>query len=414
MRNVLFTSACLLTLTAGSGFAVTPAPVYSVLSQLGVLGKRGFPTGGLLADPASPVAGAFITTFAYGTSKPGQVLMLTPNAGGTALSISVVHTFTGTDGFWPQGRLLPINGTLLGVTAQGGAFNGGVLYNLTPSGSSYSFQKLMDFGSTACPVQNPHGDLQPGYQGLLYGNSGRDPTTPSRAGGAIYALTPPATPAGGWSCTTIKGFDGTLSGPSAVTIAADGSMYYNVLGGGPHKYGDTEILSPPASANGPWTSTIVHSFASSKTDGHYPQSILTPDGNGDYLGVTTSGGTYHHGTMFDITPPVSGGSWGYQVLYNFAGGSNDADTPTHDLVQTAPGVYYGTSVKGGLYNLGTVYRLSNTGGSWTTSIVHSFAGGSTDGAKGGRLYLAPSGIMYGTTTLGALNNLGVVYSVTAP
>ncbi len=78
----------------------------------------------------------------------------------------------------------------------------------------------------------------------------------------------------------------------------------------------------------------------------------------------------------------------------------------------ATGLYYGTTVSGGTYDLGTVFSMS-LGGTRTTLV--SFSG--TDGAAKGEapdcgLILASDGALYGTTSKGGANNCGTIFRLT--
>jgi uncharacterized repeat protein (TIGR03803 family) len=101
----------------------------------------------------------------------------------------------------------------------------------------------------------------------------------------------------------------------------------------------------------------------------------------------------------------------YQVLHNFAGGS-EGKTPYSGVVVIGNTVY-GTTLEGGnpqfVNGFGTLYSVKTDGSSFAT--VHAFSSASTDGANpwGG---LATDGqILYGTTELGGAGNHGTVFSL---
>jgi uncharacterized repeat protein (TIGR03803 family) len=86
----------------------------------------------------------------------------------------------------------------------------------------------------------------------------------------------------------------------------------------------------------------------------------------------------------------------FSVLYSFRGGA-DGFGPTLGLVRDAAGNFYGTTIAGGAYDLGTVFKLDKTG---KETVLHSFIGG-TDGALpiSGLTWNA-AGNLYGTTLYG--------------
>ena len=84
------------------------------------------------------------------------------------------------------------------------------------------------------------------------------------------------------------------------------------------------------------------------------------------------------GTVFELTP-AAGGGWTEKVLHSFGNGTDGAD-PYAGLIFDAAGNLYGTTDEGGTYNHGTVFELTPAGGGgWTEKVLHSFGNG-TDGA----------------------------------
>jgi uncharacterized repeat protein (TIGR03803 family) len=110
------------------------------------------------------------------------------------------------------------------------------------------------------------------------------------------------------------------------------------------------------------TYRVLHTFKTS--EGGQPSSAVTVSGSTIY-GVTTTGGTYGSGTLFSLGANGSG----FQVLHSFAGGSNDGATPAGDLTLVGS-TLYGTSELGGGY--GNIYSI-NTDGS-NVQVLHTFDG----------------------------------------
>jgi uncharacterized repeat protein (TIGR03803 family) len=102
-------------------------------------------------------------------------------------------------------------------------------------------------------------------------------------------------------------------------------------------------------------------------------------------------------------PSVSGS---YRILHSFGSGHDGYD-PEAGLVAVR-GMLYGTTVSGGAYGGGTIFRLSASG---TEQVLHSFGSGA-DGAEplGGLIEVDDT--MYGTTKYGGKNGEGVVFSIT--
>ena len=126
---------------------------------------------------------------------------------------------------------------------------------------------------------------------------------------------------------------------------------------------------------------VLYSFGSFNGDGIHPNAALLPAVQG-FFGVTRDGGANGRGTVFQLTPPTSGGDWTETVLYSFTG-SGDAAFPSSDLVMDREGNLYGTTLVGGVNDLGAVYQLSppaTEGGTWTETVIFSFSGSDRDSA----------------------------------
>lgn len=100
-----------------------------------------------------------------------------------------------------------------------------------------------------------------------------------------------------------------------------------------------------------------------------------------------------------LLPPHCAGQTRFKTIYQF-GAYPDAQTPT-GLVAGPQGVYYGASAAGGIYGYGTVFQLtppSVPGGSWTETVLYSFAPQDGDGTVvGATPSVGANGTIYGTS-----------------
>lgn len=156
---------------------------------------------------------------------------------------------------------------------------------------------------------------------------------------------------------------------------------------------------------------VIYSFQGG-TDGTNPSTALITDQAGNLFGTTTDGGsggcTGGCGTVFELTP-ATGGTWTETVLYNFQGG-HDGAAPAAGLVFDRAGNLYGTTISGGPSFDGTVFQLTQSGGSWTETVLHSFSG--PDGAYPvDSLVLDDAGNLYGTTVFGGRFSGGTVFQL---
>jgi uncharacterized repeat protein (TIGR03803 family) len=146
---------------------------------------------------------------------------------------------------------------------------------------------------------------------------------------------------------------------------------------------------------------------------------LIPDQKGNLWGVTQWGGTYSSGTVFELYP--SGKEWAFRSIYDFQGGNDGIAPSGHLVIDRAGDLFGMTVLGGsGLCKqesgCGTIFRLTGSGHQWAESVVHAFTGGS-DGAMPEDASLAADGpgTLYGTTSYGGkyhgLSGFGVVFKL---
>jgi uncharacterized repeat protein (TIGR03803 family) len=212
--------------------------------------------------------------------------------------------------------------------------------------------------------------------------------------------------------------DGT--GPnSALLQGSDGNFYGMTFNGGTGSTGTIGVgtgagtifrISPGGSYS------ILHNFndGSVANDGINPSGSLIEGTDGNYYGVTQSGGVYSFGTVFRMTPQGA-----VTILHNFAGtgtSPRDGAVPGASLVQASDGNLYGTTIYGSnnttSYN-GTLFRISPSGSGY--AVLHSFKDGSVTGdgtQPGAALIQASNGNLYSTTTSGGSAGYGTLYEMT--
>ena len=97
---------------------------------------------------------------------------------------------------------------------------------------------------------------------------------------------------------------------------------------------------------------VLHGFRD--VDGKGPQGGVTLAPDGSLYGTTVGGGTAGNGVVY---------KWGatsyYSVLYNFTGGTDGA-SPEAGVALDSTGNLYGTTMSGGTYSAGTLYKLDAT------------------------------------------------------
>ena len=97
------------------------------------------------------------------------------------------------------------------------------------------------------------------------------------------------------------------------------------------------------------------------------------------------------------------------VLHNFAGGSSDGEYPWGSLTQSGS-LLYGMTSWGGTSNKGIIFSFDlNTD---ALSVLHSFNG--SDGAGPSGDLLLSGNTLYGMTQWGGSSNDGVIFSLIVP
>jgi uncharacterized repeat protein (TIGR03803 family) len=310
----------------------------------------GRPYVGMIFDPAGNLYG---TTYQGGVNNAGAVFELTSNGRG-GWSETVLHSFDGADGMFPQGVLVfDKSGNLYGTTLLGGVSGDGTVFKLAPNSD------------------------------------------------------------GSWTESIVHSFDGGdgFAPQAGVIFDEAGNLYGTTSGGSAHNWGNAFKLSP--NSDGTWTETVLHSFDKNGVDGFQLQGALIFDKHGSLYGTTAWGGNLSNcggagcGIVFRLTPRKNG-SWKESIIHSFGGA--DGSSPTDALIFDKAGNLYGTTETGGAA-FGTVFELSPNGdGSWTESVLFSFYGTYGLYPDAGVIF-DQAGNLYGTTVSGGTSGYGTVFEL---
>jgi uncharacterized repeat protein (TIGR03803 family) len=204
-------------------------------------------------------------------------------------------------------------------------------------------------------------------------------------------------------CSASNCSDGELP-RGGLTRDSKGNLYGTTSSGGASSGGAVFELSKSGKE------TVLYSFCTETkcADGSYPNAGLIRDSHGNLYGTTAKGGAYGNGVVFKLDATGS-----ETVLYSFTGGA-DGSNPYAGVIRDAAGNLYGTTSSGGSSGYGLVFMLSTTG---TLTVLHSFAGGTTDGCNPlGTPVMDDDGNLYGTTSgcgSSGSASYGIVWKVTA-
>ena len=344
---------------------------------------------------------------------------------------SVVHFFgsVANDGSGPMGDLLLANdGNIYGVTNSGGSASRGTIFEIANPTAAFAYNKVYDFQCGAGDGCTPAGGLAQGAGTLLYGATtygGAPVNGVYENNGSVFAFnTSGDAETQLWNfCpvyNTAHTYDENSNHPLGdVTIDPSSG---NVLGvaQGDQQGGLGGIYAVPASGS--------NCVSSGYIDGVYPfQSLMLGSYSGPALVngpmIFGPGGKNLYGEINwentstyksdSIIFKVAPNGTGFAILYDFGA---DVDL-SGGLVLAPDGNFYGVTEGGALApNLGTVFRLTPTGGMTT---LHTFVANNFINATGftvypdginpnGALIVGADGALYGVASAGGANCYAVI------
>jgi uncharacterized repeat protein (TIGR03803 family) len=127
------------------------------------------------------------------------------------------------------------------------------------------------------------------------------------------------------------------------------------------------------------------------TDGKYPYGSLAQDAKGNLYGTTYFGGASGAGTLFRL-----GKTGKLKVLHSFTGGK-DGGYPVAGVIMDAAGNLYGTTLQGGAFGAGTVFKADTSG---HETVLYAFTGLYDGAFPYAGLTMDAAGNLYGTTASG--------------
>lgn len=273
-------------------------------------------------------------------------------------------------------------GNMIWGTWSGGALNNGTILNYNTG--TNSVKKELDFYRTHIGYYPFGGALTVGPDSMIYG------TTSSgtfRERGNIFKYNPYDS-----VYTEIYEFKNTdaVEGPcNDLFIDSTFVIYGTSSSGG----GNGSIYKYDLNTN---LLTILHQF--NGLDGLNPESGMIKASNGLFYGVTNGGGAANWGVIYSFNPITNV----FSLVHTFYN-----EGCTGKLVEYSPGMLYGVGNLGGLYTEGQIFNFNINTNTYTR--LYSF--NTTNGARPfGPLCIGSSGLLYGTTSEGGLNNFGTIYS----
>ena len=385
----------------GGNPVATVTPYYSFKgsnSTTPALSEPGYPYFGELIKGSD--GNLYGTTLYGGVNNNGAVYSLSIVSSGSP-TLTLVYSFNSalSGPYYPYAGVTEGNdGKLYGTTYYGGAHGVGTVYSLTKDG--VTFTDIHDFGASAADGYYPQSQLTKSSAGDLYGVT-------YYGGGAYDGTLYKVSSAGVYS--QLYTFDGN-AGKAPYTspiLAADGKLYGTTRAGGSSGLDTGIVYKYDLTAN---TISVFSQFDG--INGYYPNA-LTQGADKSFYGTSQYGGftnreagfTNGSGSAFKITTAGV-----ISLLYSFY--THTGYNPYGRTVQGPDGQFYGTTYYGGYYDNGTIYK-SDANGSMT--ILHHF-NNNRPGYEGyypqAGLIVGTDGNLYGSTIAGGVYGNGTIFKVT--
>jgi uncharacterized repeat protein (TIGR03803 family) len=332
-------------------------------------------------------------------------------------------TFTSPLGSQPDSRpALGWDGAIYGMTVLGGQFGNGVIYRFDRQSHQYTL--LHTFSALDANGDNEDGAipgvaLTAGPGGVFYGMA---TLGGSNGSGTVFKITSSGafTLLHTFSALDANGHNQDGASPlRTIVIGRDGNLYGTTRLGGPNTCLFTHGCGVAWTMDCNGNFKVIHQYTAD--EGHAASLIQAMDGNlygfATWPATSLPLGPLPSGVLYRMAP--SGQD--FQVLYRFsqtdASGTNmDGADGYEPLVETKPGVFFGTTFLGGSNGNGVIFKYSL----WkpgAVEVVHTFGalnstGQNSDGANpDGPLTLGRHGTLYSNAVFGGANGSGVIYSL---
>jgi uncharacterized repeat protein (TIGR03803 family) len=345
----------------------------------------------------------------------------------TTPAVSTVVSFSASA---PNGGIVRgPDGAYYGTTASSSTVTGGLVYRVTPDGSSVSTLYQMQNNESYGPAAG----LLLGSDGWLYGTTTFGAVSVvANTSGTVFRLK-----TDGKGFTVLRSFtswssqnddqspinaDGAY--PDAGLIeGTDGFLYGVTRAGGPNGTGAVFKLAKDGTSF-----KVLHTFGAitsdknatpvTNLDGIAPLGSLIQYSDGFLYGTTSGGGVNGQGTVFRVGMDGTG----FQLVHIFPALSGSGSDPTNasgsspaaGLTDGQDGRLYGVAGEGGANGFGTLFVIDPA--SRMLTVLHDFAAANGNGPTGA-LILGRDSKLYGTTTFGGTNsngnetNHGTIFSI---
>lgn len=339
-----------------------------------------YPEGALMIASNGKLYG---TASGGGTTFDGVIFEYDP----PFATLNVIHDFDYTDGSVPDGDLVEVSNKLYGLTVYGGYYEYGIIFEYDLLSSQFTNEH--DFDSDGA---YPYGSLVP-YSGNsnLYGFT-------SEGGVSGYGILFEFNPASS-NFVSLLDFHNTLNGSygeGSLLLASNGNIYGMSNYGGIYDWGTIFSIDTLTKIV-----TIIHDFDS--IDGGGPYGSLIQASNGLLYGVTSEGGSFGDGVLFEFDPNTNF----LTKKFNFNNVSSGR-LPFGSLLQATNGKLYGMTYAGGANDYGIIFEYTISTNSFVKKLDFDYT--NNGGNPHGDLMQASNGLIYGVTSQGGYDGYGTLFN----
>lgn len=303
-------------------------------------------------------------------------------------TVEFKHLFNDSiTGSSPSGTMfLSSNGNLIGVTAEGGANDAGVLFEYNIITDSLSVLHNFVLAQGNYPVEVFIDSTDKVYGLTRFGGVNNE--------GTIYSFD-----LGTAHYNKLKDLDNSLGvNPRArFSWAQNNHLITTTFAGG--NFGDGTLLVLNKINDSVNKVSDFFDFQS----GEEPYGTLFMASNGIYYGLTSKGGDFGNGSIYsyDFDTGV------HEVVHSF--NSVIGDRPLGGLIEITPGILAGVCSKGGQSNEGTLFTWNYNSGEFNLKSHFKTALDGKDHSC--KLSYGGNGKLYGLTRRGGIYDFGVLYSI---
>jgi uncharacterized repeat protein (TIGR03803 family) len=279
------------------------------------------------------------------------------------------------------------DGVLYGATYYGGTNDIGTVFKMNEDGTGFVVLKNFDATTTGGRSYSRLLEVDKVLYGTTYVGGSGD-------AGTVFKLNTDGT-----GFTVLKHFNNTTTGghPTAgVIMGLDGSLYGTAYHGGNFLSGTIFKLETDGSG------FTVLKHLNVATTGGYPAGRLLQGTNEALYGAASEGGSFDAGTLFTLATDGTG----FTILRHF-NTFPDGAFPQAGLIEGTEGKLYGTALRGGTFDWGTVFEMNLDGTGYR--VLKRFDYSTTGGFVFGGLVRESHGALFGAAAYGGPDEFGTLY-----